>query len=200
MVRFGREGGLMNRALCVSYAVILLCAVFAGYAYAQQSDDAAARASFESLVKKLIDNGAETISAPYKTEGGFRRKKWLKSDDVSYDIRKTDSIVSPYIAVLTMSADGCVTNPASSPDAIIMEFTCKKIDGSSVGIKGSVMKQKYQFAYQDGKWMLKNTGSAMTFLKAYNKKFGRYETYEEWNGDNMLNFIVNEETVRGLQE
>jgi DNA-binding MarR family transcriptional regulator len=46
------------------------------------------------------------------------------------------------------------------------------MDGSKVGLKDTGLKQKYQFAYQDGEWELKQSNGESLILKAYNSTWG----------------------------
>jgi hypothetical protein len=179
--------------LIFSAVCFLVCLFSSLNVYSETTDEKAVIASFESLMNKMVEYGSLTVSEPYKTSDGYRRKKWNKSDKLSYDIKKTDSIISPYIAILKIPANSCITEPAVSPDQIIMDFKCKEFPGGSP-------IQKYQFAYHDGKWELKTSGSELPLLKAYNKQFGKLDIPDEWNADNFLDYIFNKNSIRKMQE
>ena len=171
----------------------LMCLFSSLMGYSETDEEKTVIKSFEALMNKMIKYGSTNVSEPYKTADGYRRKKWDKSDKIIYDIKKTDSIVSPYIAILKIPANHCITEPALSPEQIIMDFKCKDFPGGSP-------IQKYKFAYQGNKWELKSSGSELPLLKAYNKKFGKLDIPDEWDGGNLLDYIYNKKSIEKMQE
>ena len=182
----------MNRAFVI---VLLLLAFLVGISstgYSDESEDKKARQSFETLIRKMLNYGADKVSGPYETRAGFRLKKWIRNSDVSYDIQKTNSIVSPYTATLKLHANCCLTEPAARVEEIKSDFNCES-DPKVPWV------QKYTFAYQDGVWELKESGFNVLFnLKG--QDFNLEKADIKLNGDNMLDYIFNATTIKQLQK
>ena len=82
-------------------------------------------------------------------KGGVQNfyKRHILLDNIRYDIRKTDSVVSPFIATLTV--DETLTQSDVEPT---------KEKASAASSKGDPLitkDLKATFAFQDGKWVLK---------------------------------------------
>jgi hypothetical protein len=61
--------------------------------------------------------------------------------DLRYDVKKTDSMISPYVATVTFIDENSIAGPTS--------------DGRAVSLQSPVTAQ---FAWQDDRWVLKDLG------------------------------------------
>ncbi len=101
-------------------------------------DEKSVKSSFETLINKMIEYGSAGKLIQIKegtNKGQYIIRKWddTTKSEIKYDIRKTDSIVSPYIATIVFIAKTCETESATSPDAMSIElylqrFACRKYD------------------------------------------------------------------------
>lgn len=184
----------MKRLFVSLFLLPALFIALGSIGYSEENEVKKVRQSFELLIKKMLDYGSKTVSEPYEVEGVFRMKKWLKNTDVAYDIKKTNSIISPYTATLKLRAESCVTEPASKPDDIKPDFKCN--DNPKLPFV-----QKYLFAYQDGVWELKNAGFNIFFNpKGQDMNAGQAsDSNIKMDGYNILSYIFNIVTIRKLQ-
>jgi len=110
--------------------------------------------------KRVVEDGVKRAEED-KGEVSFRaaeptysiRAAWGKLrcqvDTPSYDVKKTDSLVSPYVAKITINAkyertkDFGSQSEAEAPNAFPMVSVPKKYE--------------FDYAFQDGKWILKSS-------------------------------------------
>ena len=144
--------------------------------------------SFESLLSRAIQYGQGKISQPYRyKDGSFAKFRWNNSISPKFDVIKSDSIVSPYIATLTISGSKCITKAAQQADAIIENFECPERNSpSDIGIL-----QSYRFSLQKGKWVL--TGSKVDIPSAGVAGRG------SWDDTNFLFWLFDREIFDKLQ-
>ena len=93
--------------------------------------------------------------------------EWWKN--IEYDVRKTDSLVSPYIATL---------------DVDVFEFSTKEQSDPS-----SRHHYDVNFAYQDGKWVLKDLSSKF-YSYINGEEFGDGKIERHAPGDTYWNKFV----------
>ena len=79
-----------------------------------------------------------------------------KVADVQYDVRKTDSLVSPYTGIATF-------NVIMSSDFFATESEARGTDTGNAkdSSKPSSLKCRYTYAYQEGKWVVKQQESLL---------------------------------------
>ena len=92
----------------------------------------------------------------WQIKSGAYKDKWYKfrmitDKDYSYDIQKTDSIVSPYEAIVTFTLKTEKTNIYNTKNEAEADNNYKSDSNDMFYIS----KYKYHYAYQDGKWMYK---------------------------------------------
>ena len=154
-----------------------------------QTDEQKALESFERLVANIVDYGEKTVSPPRPHKaGGVAKFKWHNNIKPTYDIKKSDSIVTPYVAVLTISGATCATSPATSPEQIVDAFSCPKSDTPAA----SPIMQSYRLQYKRGKWLLSGA-------KVDIPLFGR-GSQGSWDNTNFLAWLFNAESIALLQE
>ncbi len=152
------------------------------------ADDNRTLESFEAFVKNIVKHGEETISAPRAhKDGGFAKFKWNNSLPPTFDIQRTNSIVTPYIAVLNLSGSTCATKPARSPDSVDENFQCPAANSpNSTGIV-----QSYRFTLHKGKWILNGAKVDVALFGPAGKG--------NWGDTNFLPWLFNAEAFEKLQ-
>lgn len=83
----------------------------------------------------------------FKTSPGIRRGIRWPPDAYSFDVEKTDSIVSPYIGTAEFNVKGAQSKTQKSQQ----EAERAPIDDQN----SYTIKHKFSYAYQDGHWALK---------------------------------------------
>lgn len=104
---------------------------------ADPSDPAEVKRRFVQTINSAIKKAEAGLKTPYKTkklDGTFATYHAEYTGEMSYDIKKTDSLVSPYLGVVSWKIlwyyNGQLVNGAFSLDA--------------------------HYAYQDGQWVFKD--------------------------------------------
>jgi hypothetical protein len=118
--------------------------------YAQTNEDAAVT-SFKALVNRHIDsykpNGRIRVR---KVPDGWTRERFvLDAASTTFDVEKTNSLVSPFVGTLSFTLMWAVTaiHKTEGEAAADENFTVPAIPATSV--------HKHVFAYQDHEWQPK---------------------------------------------
>lgn len=139
------------RIICM----VALLSAMASEATAKDTDDAAVM-RMQALAEKypvLVDSAAAIVSPPSKDiKEWYRRKVFVK--DVGFDVRRTDSLVTPLIGYLTFSCAVQGTKGTSE------EYVRSRPDNFS--LDGDRCKATY--AFQSGKWVHKDLACELTVL------------------------------------
>jgi len=115
---------------------------------AKSSQSSDPKTQFVSHVEKLLSMNSDV--SPIKFGAGWAKRKYIALPDYSYDIQKTDSLVSPYTAVLNFSTKGYKTNLYNTEEEALQDKVFNPIQ-SQFGI----VKYRYHYAYQDNQWVFK---------------------------------------------
>jgi hypothetical protein len=126
---------------------------------AKLSEEEQAVASFKQIADNFVRGYKQTrheetyhmdASIVMHTPEGWRKSySELASDDYSVDVRKTDSLVSPYIGTLEFQTKVYVSELYSSQDAASQttDFPTTPSD---------VRRHLHTYAYQNGAWVLQS--------------------------------------------
>jgi len=155
----------MIKRLIVIFSVITLLAV--GLFTSSQAGEQEIVASFENIVnmnEKIIHSyPKKTVyrGTHYETGLDEYRKEKVVYKSISYDIQKTDSLVSPYKGIIECNV---VWEFGSAFGAASLAENSEPNDTS--------MEKKFQviYAYQRGKWIKK-------ILKMYSVNYGSWKSY-----------------------
>jgi hypothetical protein len=114
--------------------------------YAQTNEDAALT-SFKALVNRHIDsykpNGR--ISVRKGTDGWIRERFVLDTASVTFDVERTNSLVSPYVGTLSFTLAQAVT-PQHKMEAEAAADNFMVLDAVDT------TTHKHAFSYQDQQW------------------------------------------------
>ena len=127
-----------------------------------------ANENVQNIVKEFegIVNNAVKLSNSYsgfvaQIDQGPYNRKWTRDiiqvKDVSYDVKKSDSLISPIIGVVTGECRSCPVGFFTTRQQ------AKNVSRSMAGNK-QFYKFKIDYAYQDGKWVLKKALVQFTLI------------------------------------
>ncbi len=136
---------------CTAARVLLVFGLTPMLFYAQTNEEAALT-SFKALVSRHIDsykpNGRVRVR---QVPGGWIRERFtLDPASAKFDVEKTSSLVSPFVATLSFTLIWSVTavHPAEAAAAADNTFVAPE--------NLSITVHKHEFAYQDQKWQPKS--------------------------------------------
>jgi len=152
------------------------------------ADDASTLESFEIFVKKIVKYGEGAMSLPRAhKDGGVAKLKWNNSIPLKFDVKKTDSIVAPYVATLILSGSTCSTKPAQNAETILDHFECPAPNSvASIGIV-----QSYRFARQKNRWVLSQSKFDVPAFGSAGQG--------AWGEGNQLHWLFNAQSFETLQ-
>lgn len=104
---------------------------------------------FQDIVKqckKLVEQDVPRTLVENRKNAGYWVKLVLGPASIAYDVRKTDSLVSPLVAHIEVTSDS-YGSPASTEE---------EAKALSVNLDGAVNRSTHRinYAYQDGAWQL----------------------------------------------
>lgn len=133
-------------------------------------------ASFELIVRKL----EKFLSSPQRymivsTSRGYEAEVIVVwSESLSYDVKKTDSLVSPYMAVITLNYASSRTAGCSPGFKVPTEqLALTAADNTACYMRKSGDRADLIFALQNEKWVLKDVTSWLS------NAFGFYKPYHQ---------------------
>jgi hypothetical protein len=112
--------------------------------------------SFKRVVENGINRASDGVTCR-TTELGLKESSpslpWVKTHhklvDPLYDVQKTDSLVSPYVAKLTVKANPAYSRDyASKPEA--------EASNEFPRVESYTRNYEFNYAHQDGAWVLKS--------------------------------------------
>lgn len=113
------------------------------------SEEEKIKTSFLTSIDPIISrikSDDRRFCAPSTASSGFFGAYIRYKEGFEYDIRKTDSLISPYVATVMLKFDIYETN-GSTQEACL----------SDAGSTSKQHSEDYFFAYQDGKWIAKGS-------------------------------------------
>lgn len=127
--------------------LLLVTACIAGTA-AAATDEKTALANFQ----KIVEAGSK--SEPYSIYENTRTSKWTRSRNelrnVAYDVKKTDSLVSPLAGVITFEY---LTQSAPGVDT---KELAEALGDEDIARGGALLRRTtLRYSFQDDKWILK---------------------------------------------
>ena len=172
----------MKRLLTV--LIILFSYCIPGYASEQEAID-----SFINIVNQIQAGIEKTYTDEYATvkfveKGKYNKAYWFKQRNgnlsVAYDIKKSDSLISPYNGIIDVSYDSLVYYDLNNYDGHFQT----ELEAQNAMLKKtnnySGRNRKFFYAYQNNKWVLK---------KHSNTLFGDTFWYNVTNEDS-ISFVV----------
>lgn len=103
--------------------------------------------------------GESKIEPKQISSGDFKCVRLIPNDKYSYNITKTNSIVSPYIGKVTFYGNLLVKEGKSREECLKAPWT----------EAGKIEAFEFTYAYQDGKWTFKNQEISASLLKELGK-------------------------------
>lgn len=101
-------------------------------------------------MNETLKTSVETARLVWNSSKGKWTKVFAKYSDISYDVKKTDSVISPYEGIVTGLVGGNEGNKESDNP--------KEVEAD---INSTTIQPEYKFelryAYQKGKWVLKSS-------------------------------------------
>jgi hypothetical protein len=129
------------RRYIIAGIVLVLCAGF------QSQQEKEIVKAFNKIAREYIPAHIARTPTVYNAPCGWNKWYWEPSTDYTIDVRKTDSLVSPYVGVVTFGVTSYYT--ACHPTREEAEK-----DGNYPNTYD--FEHRYTFSYQDDKWVLKS--------------------------------------------
>ncbi len=106
-------------------------------------------ALFEELLHRVKRDGTKARATDFTAPGRWAKKKGL-AEDVKYDVRKTDSIVSPIVASVTWKSHVYMSDDFSTREAA---------EAAPLQDRGIMPGSDWAtFTFQEGRWVIQDTG------------------------------------------
>ena len=117
---------------------------------AQDNDPVASfKRVVENGIKRLEEAHEKVVKSPADSNPATWRKYRSRVVEPSYDVKKTDSMVSPYVAKLLLKTRTTATKELNSKSAA-------ETSNDFSGIDALEDLYDFDYAFQDGKWVLKS--------------------------------------------
>jgi len=116
----------------------------------------AVRGTFESLLAKARTEGTAERVVPHGS--GWHKRK-LTAAELKYDVRKTDSLVSPYAATTKWFSREYVSNDVATKNAADKLVLPQEPIDFHLGVDVPALAEwQATFAFQEGQWIVKDVG------------------------------------------
>jgi hypothetical protein len=168
-----QKGGFMRTFGCIILSFFVF--INASIASAQQNEDKKAISAFEKrveLFEKFFAARPKFLEKQsYSSSPSGYIYFWCRYDNsqISYDIQKTNSLVSPYMGYITVKYDNTVSKKCGDLGEYFstIDIARKNRDNDSCYYKEISCENKFVFALQKGMWVFKD------ILNTYNNETDR---------------------------
>ena len=131
---------------------------FSAFTVCSCSNQADPLKSFQTIASQCV-SALASPRAP-KIYSSPTSGKWNKlvfgPNEVKFDVRKSDSLVSPYTGWISITYEDAVLQRDTRQEA---EATV--VSNSTVSVLGTLQRYHIAYAYQDSKWQLQKIDSSM---------------------------------------
>ena len=146
---------LLTSAFCALFIIIPASAVLS-----QQSDTDIVSSFKKHLTDYVASYKTNRRDEVRETSGGWIRNYYDIDENCTVDLRKTDSLISPYVG----TANFVFTMHATS-----FHKTKAEAEADNNFIRSQPLKHRHVYAYQDGAWVLTQREEYMAVLDEWFK-------------------------------